>query len=331
MKDRFASLYFKKFAGHLVILLVLCSSNEPLQCYATEDLDESSALLSSIEQNPETPPHTTNSEDDMFNTPQGEEHKINRTEDRMKEVAEVYVKIMDFQQGDLLYGLDGSRQYIREILKKRNLGAVTIDAYNKVFLSLDFSKIKNWEDLDEELESHVFDPNSGLVEDNYYWAREYAKVLFKGGVFKWIDDQYFPEHRKFKKISCKHALIFSKKSGSKIHFILDQLDPGPVVLKGQDPFSDKNFKESYTASELRYLYRMWMNDSHSIEHVYFYKEGKKLEDPPWLIRPAFWKKYKARFGRTKEECEILSDCSELECEENTQVNGNKRKFPEFFT
>lgn len=284
------------------------------------------ALVDNFRESQGTPPHRITPDKGPLNTPEGKEHETNHTDQAKKELAETYVKIMNFQHGDLLYGLEESRQFIREILEKQ-FGAVTIDSYNNVFLSINKAETRNWENLDIELESHLLEKNSKLIEENHRWIKDYAKFLFNDGIFGHIEDSVVAENKKFKKVSCKYAVIFSKLWGSKIHFVLDQIDPSPVILKGVDDFdyfSGERYSNSYTASELRYLYRMWLNNHDSIDHVFFYHSGKRIESPPWVSRPEFWMRYKPKSHQRIETEQSLIEFNP-KCQQNIQLIGTKRK------
>lgn len=320
--------HFITFCSNLRLFLTVCSIIYPLSGHATETNTETPVLGESIGEGCSTPPREVKVDENMFKTPEGPEHKINHTEEQKRALAASYVEIMGFQQGDLLYGLEDSRRFIRDMLQNR-YGAVTIDAYNNIYLSINKDKTKGWNDLDKEIESHVVGEGSNLLEENHYWARNFAKFLFNDGIFDRIVDEVAAENRKFKKISCKYALIFSKLSGFKIHFVLDQLDLFPVVYKGGDEFTNEEFLKAYTASELRYLYRMWMNDNDSIDHVYFYRAGKRLESPPWVTHSTFWRNYKSKPDRKSEEKQRLSESCDPEWQQNIPVMDRKRKHLDF--
>lgn len=312
--------------NQLAVLMVICSITYPVTGRATEtNADIPVLMVDDLEEGRSTPLRKQ-SDEDLFVTPEGQEFKSNHTEDSKRELADSYVAIMNFQQGDLLYGLKDSRRFIREKLQTiYHFGAVTIDSYNKTFLSINKDKTKNWKDLDEALESVLLEPDSGLdlVEDNHPWARNYAKFLFNDGIFDRIDDHVVAENRKFKKISCKYALIFSKLVGCKIHFVLDQLEFYPVVFKKVDDFGEEKFVESYTASELRYLYRMWMNNRKGIDHVYFYRSGKRLESPPWINRPTFWRNYRSKSDNRSVENQGLSESYHPEWQQDNLPTGKE--------
>lgn len=84
------------------------------------------------------------------------------------------------------------------------------------------------------------------------------------------------------KFLCKRAIDFTVSHGRKIRFLLDGLNLQDVTSKA------RRYGPSFTASELRYIYRNW---NRFRDHVVFYENGIRSEQAPWEIDLAAWGAY----------------------------------------
>ncbi len=84
------------------------------------------------------------------------------------------------------------------------------------------------------------------------------------------------------KFLCKRAIDFTVSHERKIRFLLDGLNLQDVTSKAT------RYGPSFTASELRYIYRNWDRFK---DHVFFYENGIRSKQAPWEIDPAAWGAY----------------------------------------
>lgn len=180
--------------------------------------------------------------------------------------------VKNFKNGDLLYGLEkeARSKYIAAIERSIGHGALcTADRYNNQFLCTYAEKT-----LSEIKE---------LMEKNKY--RE-AVTQYSDDLTKNIKPGYFETKRSEEELFrrfCKDAIRYTIEHGGKIHSLLDELESGAIARK------EEGLGTSFTASELRYIYRNW---SKLKDHVFFY-EGGELAPAPWetTIGREEWKQY----------------------------------------
>lgn len=129
------------------------------------------------------------------------------------------------------------------------------------------------------------------------------------------------------KFLCKRAIDFTIAQGRKILFLLDGLNMFDVVSKSNV------YGPSFTASELRYIYRNWNRFK---DHIAFYEEGSRLVHAPWELETQqdLWNEYE-RYRQNKREGAVTiiptrSVSSKRQHYPSVQDDGNrtpkKRKF-----
>ncbi len=204
--------------------------------------------------------------------------------------------VENFAAGDLLYGLEDSRKkYISDIETKlkgdifgSNHFLCTADRYNNKFLC-QFEE-KSFEEIQELLESNkIFSeekpsvnktihtrPRPNLPNIDIDDAEKKEILKYTKDIVGQIKSGYLNTPRQEKELFkrfCKDAISYTIQKGHKIHFLLDGLNMAQVTeVEGGDPN-----RESYTSSELRYIYRNWGEFK---GHIIFYLNGKTT-NPPW--------------------------------------------------
>lgn len=189
---------------------------------------------------------------------------------------------MNFQEGDLLYGLqrEAREKYLTLIIKNLQKGQdvlCTADRYHsKIFLGDDMTQ-ENIEMKLQKLESEKEETNNQKI------------VHYGRGILSELKDKYkekeFSDTQWLKRF-CKSAIDYTVKNGHKVHFLLKDLDQNQVVSR-QKKFTQAS---SYTSCELRYIFRNWDKIKHS---VIFY-ENDEITSAPWEagIYKDLWAQYK---------------------------------------
>lgn len=254
-------------------------------CNATQDLEQNSIDTNSEEifTAPLTPPRDYNSPASLPRTPDAVQNQIVSPDMMRYDLPKKYFNIMNFQHGDLIYGLEGARRDTREyLLRKTGLKIITADHYNNFFLGLNDSILSPEFNLERLFQGSKlsFSPQEEDLIKNY------AQFLRNSGLEENLltSLKEFPDFPNFKRKSCKLAISFAKSKGSRIHFILDSIVMVNVVPKSEE------FKEMYTSSELRFLYRQYLRSESNISHVIFYHKGEQVL-PPWKQQggPEYWR------------------------------------------
>ncbi|MFC0234446.1 hypothetical protein ACFFIF_10620 [Vagococcus entomophilus] len=97
------------------------------------------------------------------------------------------------------------------------------------------------------------------------------------------------------KKGCKAGLELAKeKTDLKIWFVLDGMDLNAVAFK------TGKFKESFTGSELRYIYR----NRYLLENKVVFFKDQKVVTAPWKEQPDLWKQYECS---RKKNLNLLKD------------------------
>lgn len=243
----------------------------PTICNATHGLDEVGidSNVEEIEKTPVTPPRNDQPSHSVFRTPPEIRHQI-LSPDIKQKLPKQYFDIMDFQLGDLLYGLESSRKEIRSLLEDRpNIKLTTVDNYNKVFINLHDNILEPEFDLETLLQQN----QEGFSDTELKLIKDYAQFLNKEyklekNLLELQENDLFFDN--FKRKSCKSAIIFAKLRKFRIHFVLDSIDYDRFFKSGR----------SFTESELLFLYRLYLINKNNISHVIFYEKGEKVL-PPW--------------------------------------------------
>jgi hypothetical protein len=255
-------------------------------------------------------PHdqTDQAEDHIATTPvKAKATKENLDGYYLSNIADSYVDLMDFQEGDLLYGLEAARAHTRRLLQESldAIQVVTVDPFNNL--------LPDPNDFDRPQEIILATPQSLSPRDSQRFSI-YFDFLRERKILEPLSDigndlNAAPLARK----ACKLAILHTREIQRRIHFILDFLDMDAVIhktdlsralvverptkkIKPQPTSESKRVPKLekdkfFTASELRFLYRMWLKDPSSIEHVLFYKNGYRVE-PPWVDNRQQWRQYK---------------------------------------
>lgn len=194
--------------------------------------------------------------------------------------------VREFEQGDLLYGLqkparekylpfiqskmeaipnntfvhvetvsktllpaESKRSLPRPIFRAKKLVYVTADVYNASFGRSQMTS------LDEQYIAYMKECASLKLD-----------ILEKLGAQGLIDDDSVI------KFLCKKAIDYTIAQGYKIRFLLDGLNLYDALNKSG------RYGSSFTASELRYIRRNW---DRLKDYVIFYQNGSKLDQAPW--------------------------------------------------
>lgn len=181
-----------------------------------------------------------------------------------------YTRLIDFNEGDLLYGLQsGGREVTLEKLRLEpgmSRRALTIDIFNKfIWFNLgrsDRALDQTDEEIDKKWAQGVADGSLDPADSGRFKAY-YKEVLEIARSSRSEEDFY--------RASCAHAFLVYQKWGLKVHFILDDLDLSQVL----DP-SSKNY-ESYTNHELRSLRDMALENPRILEAVILYQNHRRLD------------------------------------------------------
>jgi len=183
-------------------------------------------------------------------------------------------KKSDFEQGDLAYGLNESRTAffdLNGVILKRELGA-TIDSFAAT-------------GTEHELLSYgieKYPERQGDFVETLLTHPKYSKIQSEVGFLygnKVLDDPEWVSRK------CKAGLYWAAKRNITVHFVLDDIDMDRVVFK-----KDK----SYTASELRWLFRNKDNDN--VKHVVKYWKDGGYVPAPWESDEGreLWENYKPK-------------------------------------
>ncbi|QSH40451.1 hypothetical protein P0136_13200 [Lentisphaerota bacterium ZTH] len=179
--------------------------------------------------------------------------------------------VREFKKGDLIYGLNNIRQiYAVRIREKIDYKHVTVDTINNNYMFMyDYDR----NGVPEELHGYF----------NYYRnGSGYGRKEPKKGIKADLDNQPWDIRR-----LCKSAIKYTVRKGFKIRFVVDGIDFARVVTKCRyQPYDDTYHEDdSYTASELRFIYRNWLTLKFNIV---FYSFGERIQ-PPWRNNPAAWR------------------------------------------
>ena len=200
--------------------------------------------------------------------------------------------IAHFKKGDLVYGLKNSRRPYTTYLDHKMLQPEnTIENFfNNAYF------------IDDNLKE--FEKKAALTpEQEHYQDFLFAHLRYHpnrpGGKGK--DDE--PKIRR----SCKAAIEYVLRQGGTIHFVLDHINMDRVVNKEYEHPAKKEdctkLKDySFTASELRYIYRHQHLLKHLKGHIVFYNGGAVCE-APWESHPTPWEE---ALGKTIKEVPTLS-------------------------
>ncbi|MHA7841453.1 MAG: hypothetical protein ACX932_06265 [Gammaproteobacteria bacterium] len=185
--------------------------------------------------------------------------------------------VKNFKRGDLVYGLKNERRPYTTYLEKKHLHHEnTIDNFFNHYYFLE-KPDKQYEKNDS------LSPNKKNYQ-NFLFNHPRYNPNRSGG--KGYDDA--PQMRR----SCKAAIEYVLKKGGTIHFILDNIDLTRVIQKQYEKISKKGTKKivkdlSFTASELRYIYRYQKILDDLPGEVVFYQKGNLCE-APWQIDATQW-------------------------------------------
>jgi hypothetical protein len=199
----------------------------------------------------------------------------------------------DFQAGDLFYGL---QKLARESYSLIARDKVTPDSgfvfsepaptpepviQNSVLPRPNFAPEQNFYTT-ADVYNRAFGRSFKTPRDEEYKSFMLTADGIKDGLTKKIVDNqsiFSAPHLKF---LCKRAIDFTVGHERKIRFLLDGLNLQDVTSKAT------RYGPSFTASELRYIYRNW---DRFRDHVVFYENGRRSEQTPWEIDPEAWEAY----------------------------------------
>lgn len=322
--ENFLDLKFLVINRCFIIILGLYYLLSTPICNATNDLDQQTTdtNLEETVNAPMTPPRNDNSLECPPSTPDGVQNQIVTPKMMQDDFPKNYLNLMNFKQGDLIYGLEGSRQRIRELIRTHyKLEIITADHYNNFFIGLN-GNILNPE---FNLELLFHESGSSFSDEERDLIKNYAEFLKGYGLEeKILNSDKNSEFALFKRKSCKLTIIFAKLKGYRIHFILDSLKMRRVVPKCQE------FKDDYTGAELRFLYRQYLKNESNISHVTFYRKGERVPPPwEWDGTPEFWREnYVPNFIEKLKRAKPIpfSSLLDMETEESASHGvGIKRK------
>ena len=192
----------------------------------------------------------------------------------------------DFEQGDLLYGLVGPRRpYVNEIRSRRR------DCKEPIFVDYVTTKILSFPDFTGYPTYRSYKGKNKYAANFATFLESHAKYNpnQSGGAEA---EAYFTRKRRL----CKGGILFTIKSGKKVHFILDKLDMRSVVEKSAEDDTPDNFPgpkhRAYTGSELRSIYRLRHNKE-AMKNLSFWQNGTRVP-PPWEQDPQLWTRYQPR-------------------------------------
>lgn len=230
-------------------------------------------------------------------------------------------------QGDLIYGLAAPRgAYISAAIERpfipdnKDAPASIIDLYNnaisgQALLSVDLKILQDFMKSPKKHEKKLAPPSNikELVKkardyplwDNYFLVGENNSKFNIASIYKEVrkntgKTQYHEWHMVgaqmapkllWKRGSKLGIEIAASGAGSKIHFVLDELDI-PNVVDKEGPGG-----QSITASELRYAYR---NRARLTGRIHFYKNNVET-DAPWGGNDKLWSSYNPKSQREGNE------------------------------
>ncbi len=205
----------------------------------------------------------------------------------------------DFAAGDLLYGLQKPTRAIvlphinRNITPKSGfMFEIPHEGENKSTTSTSVAKPRNIAVpvfLPEKIMYTTADVYNRFISSSVKNSRDtaYLKFMLQQGdipedLTKAILTNMPIYKQKHLKFLCKRAIDFTVSLQGTIRFLLDGLVMSDVTSKSN------KYGPSFTASELRYIYRNWERLE---QHVVFYENGKKLDRSPWQIHTHEWEQY----------------------------------------
>jgi hypothetical protein len=161
---------------------------------------------------------------------------------------------LNFNDGDLLYGIEDDRGYYRKALQKK------------------FRRPEVYAD-DLNRQNNVGSKTKDTSDSASSWAKEYGDELANSDFAP--DNRREPDQRSGKpnkviRGACKQAIVHTVNRGRTIHFLLDRLDVEGIITK---------CRTGFTASELRYVFRNY-NGTPGQEQIRFYMFGNEVP-PPW--------------------------------------------------
>lgn len=203
----------------------------------------------------------------------------------------------NFQDGDVIYGLDSPRAIALATLKTRSINRT--EQITTVFCCGLFSSaaIKRHIIIQNDITNSVWDPSSpNTYSSNKNIKRELVDgergIAFKNFIQNHpkynVASRYDPEVDPQKRAknawqrTSKCGLRFHAERGGTIHFILTNLKIDAVVSK-------VGYGESITSAELRWLYRH-RNVQAVIDSVKFYEADKEVPYQDVFKNPA-WENY----------------------------------------
>lgn len=190
--------------------------------------------------------------------------------------------VHNFKQGDLLYGLqwEARSKYISSLEEKLGKNTLcTADRYNNKFLCGFINQ--DWQDINRIMDQYNQESGHDFQSQSISEYRNDIIKNIKPGYF----DRQRGEYELFRRFS-KDAIIYAVKKGYNIHFLLDGLQMAPIINK------TSSLGTSYTASELRFIYRNWEKLKNNI---IFYEGGREVNAPWHTVTGAEeWAKYSQR-------------------------------------
>jgi insecticidal toxin complex protein TccC len=230
-------------------------------------------------------------------------------------------------KGDLVYGLAAPRGgYISTAIGRpfipdnKDAPASIIDLYNntvsgQTLLSVDMKILQGFMNSPKKYEKRLSPPTNikELVTksrdyplwEHYFLAGESNPKFNISAIYKEVRKSagktpYHEWHMTgaqaapkllWKRGSKLGIEMAASGAGSKIHFVLDELDISSIVNK------EGLGGQSITASELRYAYR---NRERLAGRIHFYKDKAEV-DAPWDTSPQLWASYKPKSKHERNE------------------------------
>ena len=177
----------------------------------------------------------------------------------------------NFNPGDLLYGLEDTRNLCRKTLKEKVKTRITIDEYNKVILPIFLDEnakfIKNYNQDKHEEKVKSLGDSELMLHLHFLQDVEHAKLNIQNDDLPISKKKTEAEERKIRR-ACKAGML---KDGIKIHFLLDDVKLDQAFTPGQPHYN------KHTSAELRYIAKHWSELS---DKIIFYHDGN-IVAPEW--------------------------------------------------
>lgn len=186
-----------------------------------------------------------------------------------------FIKQMQFQHGDFLFGLQTEREGIRShLVEQKRYGAVTVDQFNNKCLGeIQLDMVDRPERLSKLVSDLIKREENPVSVDDRERLSRFIRYLILN-----YDDSSSPlasfENSTLAQV-CKIAIQFAQAEGKKIHFVLDGLDMEKVLEE-----TSVNYN-SFTSQELRHVYLLWKKDPKILDTVIFYHNYQEVL-APWL-------------------------------------------------